>query len=72
MAGQDERQHLEDVCQRLSTRFPHVPKARVRATVDEVYARFDGPVRDYVPLLVERESRELLSALGEDEVPATG
>jgi hypothetical protein len=72
MAEQDERQHLEDVCQRLATRFPYVPEARVRATVDEVYARFDGPVRDYVPLLVERETRDILAAVGQDEVPATG
>jgi hypothetical protein len=36
----------------------------VRATVEQVHARFDGPVRDYVPLLVEREARAQLTAMG--------
>jgi hypothetical protein len=36
----------------------------VRATVERVHARFDGPVRDYVPLLVEREARAQLTAMG--------
>jgi hypothetical protein len=64
MSKLDERQALEEVCQRLGTRFPHLPAAQVRATVEQVHARFDGPVRDYVPLLVEREARAQLTAMG--------
>lgn len=59
----DEATALEQVVQGLEARFSSVDAATIRSVVDEVHRTFDGPVRDYVPLLVERASRERLFAL---------
>ena len=56
----DEKIAVEHVQLALAKRFPTIPLATVKSVVDEVYAGFDGPVRDYVPLLVERISRDRL------------
>lgn len=56
----DEAAALEQVVAALVARFPSVDPATVRAVVDEVHHSFDGPVRDYVPLLVERAGRDRL------------
>jgi hypothetical protein len=63
MVTTDEHQALEHVCSRLVERFPDVPEATVRLTVSDVHARFDGRVRDYVPVLVEREARARLATI---------
>lgn len=63
MSQQDERRAVEEVFRRLTALFPDVPPGEIRATVDGVHARLTGPVRDYVPLLVERQSRDILSSL---------
>jgi hypothetical protein len=47
----------------LLAQFPTVPMATVRAAVQEIHARLDGPVRDYVPLLVERAAKDTLRRL---------
>lgn len=70
MSGTDEKLALEQVCQRLAAKFPQLPAATVRATVFEVAADFDGPVRDYVPLLVERFTRDRLAAMPAARAPA--
>ncbi len=67
----DEATALEQVVQGLVARFESVDAATVRSVVEEVHRTFDGPVRDYVPLLVERASRDRLSALvSQATVPA--
>ncbi|MGA8980648.1 MAG: hypothetical protein WB473_16180 [Pedococcus sp.] len=67
----DEATALEQVVQGLVARFASVDAATVRSVVEEVHRTFDGPVRDYVPLLVERASRDRLSALvSQATVPA--
>lgn len=63
MSQLDERRAVEEVFRRLTALFPDVPPGQVRATVDGVHARLSGPVRDYVPLLVERQSRDILSRI---------
>ena len=60
MSNVDEATAVEHVRQALYERFPTIAPGTVKAVVDEVYADFDGPVRDYVPLLVERVSRDRL------------
>ena len=59
----DEHQALEQVRSRLVERFPQVPAETVHLTVQDVHSRFDGRVRDYVPILVEREAKARLTAL---------
>jgi hypothetical protein len=63
MSQLDEQRAVDEVCRRLVARFPEVSPGQVRATVDAVHARLTGPVRDYVPLLVERESGQILATL---------
>jgi hypothetical protein len=74
MSGSDEGLALEHVCQRLSEKFPQLPAETVRATVFEVAQDLDGPVRDYIPLLVERFSRDRLAATSvlAGPAPSTG
>jgi hypothetical protein len=59
----DESKALEQVCERLGARFPTVPLATVQATVQELHAKLVGPVRNYVPILVERAATDGLSAI---------
>ncbi len=67
----DEREAVEHVFQRLIARFPDVPAATVRETVHKVHDELDGPVRDYVPLLVENAARNALdSVAGRTGTPA--
>ncbi|WP_430645003.1 three-helix bundle dimerization domain-containing protein [Agromyces sp. GXS1127] len=57
----DEQQAVEHVVSRLLERFPSLTEEHVHAIVDEEHHRFDGrPVRDFVPVLVERASRKRL------------
>ena len=60
MTRHDEKVALQHVRESLSARYPTVAEDTVRRVVEEVYATLDGPVRDYIPLLVERRARERL------------
>ncbi|MCU1420922.1 MAG: hypothetical protein JWN36_573 [Microbacteriaceae bacterium] len=56
-----ESKALEQAAERLATLFPQVDSAHVRQLVREVSAVFqDARVRDYVPVLVEREVKHRL------------
>ena len=59
-----ERTIIEQVVNRLKTSYPDVSPDRVTTVVEHNHARFDGsPVRDFIPLFVERRARrELASA----------
>jgi hypothetical protein len=55
---------IEQVVARLKVSYPSVSPQTVMTVVHHNHARFDGrPIRDYVPLFVERGSREELSRL---------
>lgn len=57
----DEQAALEQVAERLGARFPDVSPETVAATVNEVYASLaDAHVRDFLPVLIEREAKKLL------------
>lgn len=61
-----EQTVIDEVVARLSSRYPAIPKETVVSIVHDVYARFDGrPLRDYVPLLVERNAKSELERLGD-------
>ena len=48
---------------KLASEFPHLAKERVTAVVAQIRPRFDGrPIRDFVPLFVERRARAILAA----------
>ena len=69
MDAEHERQALVEVEARLSRRFPDLDAAVVEAAVRLSYAELTGPIRDFVPLLVERAARDRL-AFAVREVPA--
>jgi len=54
---------VERVTQRLAVRYPEIAAATVRAMVHEAHDEIDGPVRTYVPVLVEHEVRDRLAHL---------
>ena len=60
----DEQALLADVVGRLTGSYPMVVPNVIAQVVDESHATFNGaPVRDYVPLFVERKARSALEEL---------
>ncbi len=50
---------------RLTRYFPAIPPEKVAAVVKEIYTGFEGrPLREFVPLFVERRARRELTRLG--------
>jgi hypothetical protein len=60
--AEHELEAVEAVCRRLSARFPDVPPETITRTVHEIHLGLSGPIRDYVPVLVEHMARDHLSA----------
>ena len=55
---EEELKAVAKVVDRLAERFPHIPRASIeRAVLDEHTALNGSPIRDYVPVLVERGAR---------------
>lgn len=60
----DEQQHIALITRALTERHTDTPAAEVAGVVEAAYHRFDGqPVRDFVPLLVERRAQAQLGVL---------
>ncbi|MGX9787518.1 three-helix bundle dimerization domain-containing protein [Mycobacterium sp. MMS18-G62] len=60
-----EQTVIEQLVARLTSRYPSISEATVSAVVREAHSRYDGkPLRDFVPLLVERNARSELDRLG--------
>ena len=56
---------IQQVVDRLRQSYPSVPPDTVTTVVHQNHAQFDGrPVRDFVPLFVERGARQELAKLG--------
>ncbi|WP_116194128.1 three-helix bundle dimerization domain-containing protein [Microbacterium trichothecenolyticum] len=57
----DEDQALSDVVDRLEERFPSKDRSEIERAVTEARSHFErAKVRDFVPVLVEREARARL------------
>jgi len=55
---------IDQIVERLARNYPTVPPATVSTVVRGIHARFDGrPLRDYVPLFVERNAKHELGQL---------
>ncbi|MFC0449466.1 three-helix bundle dimerization domain-containing protein [Rhodococcus jostii] len=62
MTGDDELLQVEQVIERLITRYPSVASADVELTVRTVHKRLaECRIRDFVPLLVEKAARRDLA-----------
>ena len=57
-----ESREVEGVIARLTQAFPQLPPDATRTTVHDVHARMEGPIRDFIPILVEQRSRDRLRA----------
>jgi hypothetical protein len=58
---EDERRAVDDITARLAAQFSQTSRERISAVVDEAHHELDGtPIRDFVPILVERQARERL------------
>jgi hypothetical protein len=59
-----EQTVIEQLVQHLTSRYPAISESTVASVVRDVHARFEGrPLRDYIPLLVERNARSELDRL---------
>jgi hypothetical protein len=58
---QSEAQALAGVRSRLAAQFPDAGEQAVDSAVEAAHAEMTGPVRDFVPVLVERLVRERLT-----------
>ena len=58
-----EAEAIESVCTRLAERYPKVGADTVNSTVHHIHESLTGPVRDYVPVLVEHIARDELSRM---------
>ena len=55
---------IDEVVERLQVRFPDLEQERIRAAVTDAHRAFDGkPIRDFVPVFVERTARTTLNAI---------
>lgn len=58
----DERVMVEEVERRLADRYADIPPERITSAVQSAHARFEhSPIRDFVPLFVERRARAELA-----------
>ncbi|MDT5208304.1 MAG: hypothetical protein QOF67_719 [Mycobacterium sp.] len=59
-----EQTVIEQVVARLTSRYPVISESTVAGVVRDVHSRFEGrPLRDYIPLLVERTAKSELERL---------
>ena len=59
---QREDQEIARVINRLTQQFPELPPEEIERAVHGTYTSFgDSPIRDFVPVLVERASRKTLA-----------
>ena len=60
-----EQTIIDQVVMRLTSHYPTISESTVSAVVRTMHSRYDGgPLRDYVPLLVERNAKGDLDRLG--------
>ncbi len=65
-----ERKALAEVQARLEKRFPDLHPDVIAAAVRLAHSELVGPVRDFVPVLVERAARDHLAfAMNDDDAP---
>jgi hypothetical protein len=60
-----EQTVIDQLVVRLTSRYPTISPSTVSDVVKDVHARYEGrPLRDYVPLFVERNAKSELERLG--------
>ncbi|WP_334172465.1 three-helix bundle dimerization domain-containing protein [Sinomonas sp.] len=64
MEQQSEAQALAQIHARLAARFPDADEEAVASAISSAHGEMVGPVRDYVPVLVEHLARKRLARAG--------
>ncbi|MDQ0241277.1 three-helix bundle dimerization domain-containing protein [Arthrobacter bambusae] len=65
MTREDEARALVAVITNLAERFPTIPRADIETVVAEEHSNLNnGPIWDYVPLLVEHAAKKRLKKTG--------
>jgi hypothetical protein len=60
----NEQHIIDHMTARLSAKYPTVPTEEVSRLIKDEYARFDDrPLREYLPLFVERHAKAELAKL---------
>ena len=67
-----EARAMAEVRERLEARFPDLDPTVVEAAIRVSSASLTGPVRDFVPLLVEKAARERLTRAREGGAGTVG
>ncbi|HEX2285152.1 MAG TPA: hypothetical protein VHI10_10085 [Mycobacterium sp.] len=68
-----EQTIIDHLVERLASRYPEISATTVSSVVHDIYSRYDGrPLRDYVPLFVERNATAELDRLGAGSGARTG
>jgi hypothetical protein len=66
MAEMSEQLLIAEVERRLTDKHPHIPSDQVSVVIQTVRSQFErSPIRDFVPLLVERRAGTELAKLKE-------
>lgn len=66
MIEPSETAAINQIAERLTYNHPAVPPTTVSDVVRNIHATFDGnPVRDFIPLLVERHAKNELGQLSD-------
>ncbi|MWB98713.1 hypothetical protein GB864_09160 [Agromyces sp. MMS17-SY077] len=64
LSDDGEARSVADVVERLATKYPEVDRAEVERIVRTEHHEFDGkPVRDFVPVLVEKAAKKQIKAI---------
>ena len=73
MAHTDEATQIGEVIARVAANHPDCSTADIARIVQTLHAGFDGAkIREFVPLLVEREARDVLTQHRTGCHPGTG
>ena len=58
----EEDRAIREIVDRLAKNFPHIPSEEVDRAVQQARPEFeDSPIRDFVPLFIERNAKHHLS-----------
>jgi hypothetical protein len=60
-----EQTVIDQLVVRLTSRYPAISESTASMVVRDIHAKYDGrPLRDFIPLFVERNARNELERLG--------
>jgi hypothetical protein len=59
-----EQRSVDEVIDRLAGKYPEVDRAQIEQIVADEHHSFEGrPVRDFVPVLVEKSAKKRVKAI---------